>query len=438
MVLCRWEILQAASRELEVVRKGIVSSARDHLRLDQDRREESLLEAATLSAMKPRLPEAKVEYAFPPLKEAVDDSFDFERIDEEEPEIDESLFSRILNQNARLKIQNLDQRNVELAGMDFRVGEEIYIGDSLRQRVYGLPHLRELAKRGILRRVSTKDKKVILEPDVEGKRVYYIASVEKVKLAKNLDLIVDSKSTTGRTATLCLDCSREVIERGFMSPVITTVQPYAFPIVVKIGETCLAQAALRFKGSEYMGRDELLKTEKLGLFRGEEKLNMGENGRVIERGVLLTYSTKRALRAKTIDQIPVPIEMDARGKYDVSDYFDLIEGDGEIELEQNRFYLLGTEEGVSLGGVCGMISRATLEASDLWSHFAGFIWPGFIGRITMECRTPVKRVISRGEKAAYVQFDELIGRPPQELMYHGEYQHQDAPMAPKMFKLLAR
>ena len=263
---------------------------------------------------------------------------------------------------------------------------------------------------------------------------------ELVNFPKELSLFVDAKSTTGRVGVMCTDVSRAALRESGTAPVIVAVQPYVFPIEVSVGKTRLVQAVLRLSDSPYMSRAEILKREAenegvVDLFEGEEEIDLTTNGRLGEKGLLMTYSTSRAFRAKQARVIPFPIDMDVIGKYARGDFFDLIEGNNNLLMERGRFYLLGTRERIVLRGACGILSRESYETgTGLWGHFAGIIHPGFNGEITMECRSSSNRLVKEGDPGGFVSLDMLEGHFDDDDGYKGKYQGQISPTLPKMFK----
>ncbi len=335
-----------------------------------------------------------------------------------------------------LVIEPFDSHLVNCSGLDFRVGEEIYFSQTSRN-IRGVEHLRELAQRGEVKSLKAKNGKVILEPDLSGRNVYYVSSLEEVRLPADLSLLVDAKSSIGRLGAMCVYRNKQVLESGERGHVIVSVQPYAFPLEVEIGKSCLFQAILRYHGSRFMTLKEIVEDNNIQLYFNGKRVLLRERGRIDKEGLVMTYAPGLALRAKLPCKIPSPIEVDAKERYEVKDYFDVFEGDGEVALEPRRFYLLGTRERIKLGNVCGVLSRETSETgTGLWGHFAGFIWQGFDGPLTMECRSESARIISEGDYAGFVRFDKLE-KPLAELEgYQGAYQHQKVPMAPKMFKKL--
>ncbi|MFH1289790.1 MAG: 2'-deoxycytidine 5'-triphosphate deaminase, partial [Nanoarchaeota archaeon] len=225
-------------------------------------------------------------------------------------------------------------------------------------------------------------------------------------------------------------------------PIITTVQPYAFPIALTEGESSLAQAVLRWRASAFMTAAEIMKDpENIALFDYETKEERSNGDWRFEMyGVPLTYHLDRIYAAKPIREVRKagPIELDKPGHHNPLDFFDLLEGLEELSLIPNRLYLLGTQQIIRLGNVCGILSRETPETgSGAWGHFAGIFQPGFYGPITMEMRSQSRKRIAGGSVAGYVIFDKMDSRLAEGQAYSGPYQEQDAPMLPKPFKQAA-
>ena len=340
-----------------------------------------------------------------------------------------SSSSRGLKEN--LSISPLVEANLSPIGLDLVVGD-VYRSNCLRL----LENISELFDMEMI--MPDKNGKILLEPNLDGKNIYYIASQEEIFLPSKFSLMVDAKSSSGRVALMCTDQSRNILRRFSTAwPLVVAAQPYSFPLLIHPGKTKLFQTAIRLKNSGFMGPEEVVASEEIGLFDKQTQLSKEEFA--TEHGLRMTYHTDFALRAKLLSQIPEPIDMDVIGKYNVLDFYDYIEGNGKIKMDSKRFYLMGTRETIRQGSVCGNLSRETKETgTGLWGHFAGIIQPGFRGPITMECRSESPRIIREGDEAGFVRLDNLEV-PLDNLVsgYGGFYQNQKVPMAPKMFKELA-
>ncbi len=128
------------------------------------------------------------------------------------------------------------------------------------------------------------------------------------------------------------------------------------------------------------------------------------------------------------------LPFDVRDELDPDEYFDFVEtSKGYIDLDRFVFYLMGTQENISLGNVGGRISREhQFSGTGLWGHFAGWINPGFFGGITMEVWSLNDRRIKLNDVAGVVTFDEIEGLISENTSTH--YLGQEVPKLPKMFK----
>lgn len=344
-----------------------------------------------------------------------------EEVDAEEP----------LGITTRLRIDNFDRALVSTAGMDLRVGT-VYRGNVLR-RFRSTHEFEEAVRRRELEVVEPDARgKIRLMHSQSGDSIYYVKSHEKITLPSDLSLKIDAKSTTGRLAALCDDTSRTILENGESSPVIVNVRPYAFDLEVEPGKSQLIQAILRHRDSAYMTRAEIYAATNVVALH-EQGIPLSLHSRLSEEGLILRYHTRRALVAK--QKTPGSIDLDARATYDPRDFFEEVRGNGSLTLEPRRFYLMGTQEVIQLGAAVGILTRDTADTgTGLWGHFAGFIWQGFQGPITMECRSESARTIYQGDPAGYVRLDKIDHMLTREQLYGGAYQHQDAPQLPKQFK----
>jgi len=331
----------------------------------------------------------------------------------------------------------LDRSLVEICGIDLRVGE-VYIAKSIFE-IDNYGDLKSKVAAGKLTKLNpSRDGELVLEADENGRNVHYIFSYETINVPDDLVLQVDAKSTTGRVACMATRRNYHFSKRfsHIESRLLVTAQPYNFDLIVRKAKTSLVSASLRGYGDRYMTKEEVIvDKDNVQLFLGEGRVDLNGRGRYAKDGFMMSFSSKGVVRAKRKNEVPGPIDMDAKGVYNPWKYFDLIEGNGkEILFEEGRFYLTGTLEEIRLGNICAFLSRETHETgTGLWGHFAGTIQPGFVGEITMECRSNVERTKREGDPAAFFQCDKLMESYP--IGSHtGSYQNQRAPLFPKMFK----
>ncbi|MBU0906899.1 MAG: 2'-deoxycytidine 5'-triphosphate deaminase [Nanoarchaeota archaeon] len=335
--------------------------------------------------------------------------------------------------NNGLEIKGANPEAISSIGLDLRVSDEIYQAPCLRT-INFLQQLRQLARKGNIKRIDPKNGKVLLEADDSGKKIYYIVSRESIALPEEFNMLVDARSNTGRLAVMCTD--RPTVDRltGKSAPVIFAAQPYAFPIELIPGEDSLVQAIFRYKDTDFMTVEEV-KKDKAVTFLDRDGTSLNGSMQFTRYGATLTFHTDRVLVARPLTELPGPIELCKRDHYTIEDFFEVREGQDEVEISPRRFYLLGTRENIRLGNVCGLLSRETPDTgTGLWSHFAGFFWPGYQGPITMECRSESPYVIVAGDPAGYVMFDKMDSPLKEGKAYKGAFQYQMAPKAPKPFK----
>ncbi len=262
----------------------------------------------------------------------------------------------------------------------------------------------------------------VLENDRNGRKFNYITSFEIVKLSDDLEMVIDSKSTTGRVGGM----SHGVNQRTSRH-MITMIQPYAFPLKVTCGKTRLSQAVVRYTGTPYMTKKEILESQDIS-FEGK---GLSLEDCLTEKGLIMYFDPSIVYKAKSCD---IPIDMDVNGTLDWRPYFELIEGNSQMIIEPNVLYLIGAKGVISLGAVCGLLSREdeVHTGTGTWGHFAGIFQPGYKGGITMEVFSHTKRRITSDTRAGIVTFDKIDGEL--ESGYKGSYQYQKPPRLPRMFK----
>jgi len=331
------------------------------------------------------------------------------------------------------EIEPFNPNNLNDDGLDFTIGTKIYASDRLLSEKVSLADLDELVKEGGARKINLREGEKF---DFSTGVIYYVLSKEKVKMPTYLELVVDSKSTLGRLGCLCHDASgSDFFDEK--SHLIGVVRPYVFPIRVTAGKSKLLQAVLRFKNSSHMTREEMLKNgDEIKIKVSGKDVSLADY--LIEDKIALHFSTHKAYVARPSAVIPGPVDVGEKEQLDYKDYFEEVCGDGKILLEPGKFYLLGTKENLSFGGVCGRLSRDYGgHLTGLWSQFAGIIHAGFNGEITLECKTDEKRLIRDGDLAGTIELDKLSKvYKDQDGIFRGKgsYLGQKAPRLPKVFK----
>ena len=156
-----------------------------------------------------------------------------------------------------LEITPFEKGQLGTVGLDLRVGKLIAWSDVVEDNVgYG-----SLVK--MEHKYLGQGEKFVLEPNEDGEKVYYLTSFEEVKFSDDLEMMVDSKSTTGRVGGMS-----HGVGRTREGNLITIIQPYAFPLMVECGKTKLSQAIFRYKRTHYMTNEEILNSNEVS-FKGE-------------------------------------------------------------------------------------------------------------------------------------------------------------------------
>jgi len=322
-----------------------------------------------------------------------------------------------------VEIEPWDDAQVKNVGVDVRLGGDVWASDTLTR-------VNETNARSFLENATHHEigDSFVCQPDPKGQKIYYFLTHERIRTSPLIDYKVDSKSTTGRVGCMSHQASNGNV---FDGRILIALQPYVFPIRVIPGKTSVSQVIFRFAGTPTMTQTEIRKTwgEEVGFYRDKELVPLEEILR--PGGLEMTFSTERAYRAKNTGE---PIDLTKLEHYAGEDFFEELDGNNQLTLEPYRFYLFGTRETVSLGKICGELSRENSNVgTGLWSHFAGFFMPGFSGGITLECWSPVRRIIHHGDPAGLVTLDRV--RTNNAIEFKSPYQNQKAPRLPKMFKV---
>lgn len=318
---------------------------------------------------------------------------------------------------------------VQSSSIELKVGNELYVLNAGFTSFNLLSLLRHC-----IHKVKIPEEGYVCNPGL----VYVVKSHEKVRLPDHYEGETDAKSTTGRVGCMCHAFSERfgilesTIPRGEPDHFYFVVEPFAFPILLLPGKTRLFQMRLREKDSSHLNINQLKAyygSEWIGLYKEDKLINLE---RILEQDSLrMTLSTQKVYAHKR--EASKPLDLTKRGFYDPEEYFEEIKGNDDLFMEKDRLYLLGTNERVKLGNLCGRLSReATGLGVGLLSHFAGFFDPGFNGEVTLEFWSFRPWRIMNRQYCGRVELEELCGEI--EHPYKGTYQGQKAPRLPKIFK----
>lgn len=283
-------------------------------------------------------------------------------------------------------------KKINPSGFDLTLADYVALSDTFHSSISE----NELANMGF---TKIKSERFVFENDEEGKKVYYVLTNEKINLPRNLEMVIDACSTTGRVGCLIHKVGKTSVGRQILA-----IQPFSFPIEITFGETTPAQAIIRNKGTDFVSPTEL---------KGSKELKISYKGKdVLEKllkpeGLTMTISTNLIYKSKKNKNA---IDMDLREEIDPKEYFEIIEGNSKFKMEAKSFYLAATREIIELGNLCGRLSRMSHTGGPAFmSDFAGYFHPGFIGGITLECYSFINRVIEEGNPIGIVTFDEIKG-----------------------------
>ncbi len=337
---------------------------------------------------------------------------------------------KLINERSFVMEPEPEENQIQPSSIELKVGNELYVLNAgfTKFDLYTL-------RKHCINKARIPKEGYVCNPGY----VYVVRSHEKVRLPRHYEGETDAKSTTGRVGCMCHAFSERfgVLENGVPRDepdhFYFVVEPFAFPILLIPGKTKLFQMRLREKNSSHLSLEQLRKyygSDSVSLYKNNEQIRL-EN--ILEQDSLkLTLSTERVYAHRR--GASKPLDLTKTDLYDPEEYFEEIKGNDSLFMEKDRLYLLGTNERVRLGNLCGRLSReATGLGVGLLSHFAGFFDPGFDGEITLEFWTFRDWRIMNGQYCGKVELEELSGELGN--IYQGVYQGQKAPRLPKIFKI---
>lgn len=222
-------------------------------------------------------------------------------------------------------------------------------------------------------------------------RTYIVVLQETVHdLPAGAQIRSNPKSSTGRLdslARLLADCNQqyESLHGHYAGRLYLEVSPNSFGLVLRRGD---ALNQIRYSlGNPIMPDKEILSVLRVKPLLYTKEGHPSKAGQVtVDNGIVLTAdlngehtdSTIVAYRAKK-DCLP-PVDFRGIGKHLLYEYFDAIERPKgkELRLESDYFYLLSTNEAVSIPPAFAVeLSQFDSRAGNITWHYAGFIDPGF-------------------------------------------------------------
>ncbi len=278
--------------------------------------------------------------------------------------------------------------------------------------------------------------------------VYIVQLAEWLRLPSRVAALANPKSSTGRLdifTRLITDraAAFDRVEPGYQGPLYAEIAPRTFSILVREGSR-LNQLRLR-RGSPASSGAALrsLQNER-GLVSAAE----GTSVTILEDRIGVTLDLDCAAsgltgwRAKKHTDV---IDIDARGQYEVEDFWEPIKASPSygLILDPDDFYILSTREYVKVprDWAAEMVAYDTM-VGEFRVHYAGFFDPGFgegtgnESKAVLEVRShEVPFLLEHGQLVGWLRYEKLAQRPDRA---YGEgigssYQRQGLALA-KQFK----
>ncbi len=318
-------------------------------------------------------------------------------------------------------VDGADPALVQPASIDLRLGEVAY-----RLRHSFLPGADPVDLK--LKQLTLGELDLRAEGAVLDRyRPYLIPLVERLELPAHVRAKANPKSSTGRLdvfTRVITDYSHrfDEIRSGYRGPLFVEVVPLSFAVQVQQG---LSLNQLRLVvGHPAMTNAELVQEHEQSplLFRGGAPVVGGELAEGLALSLELPEDRRRHVGYRARENAPA-VAMARRRAHNVLDYWDPVEIEaGHLVLEKARFYLLLSEESVSVPPhLAAEMTAYDPTSGELRTHYAGFFDPGFGyvpggelrgSQAALEVRAhDVSFMIDRGQPVARLTFDRMLAEP---------------------------
>ncbi len=329
-------------------------------------------------------------------------------------------------------IKNSNPSCIQPASLDLRISNEAY-----QLKSSFLPPINSsfyLPKDAPIKRKINLTKESLLP-----KNIYLLRLKENLFLPEDVSAIASPKSTAGRTnleirliTNQSLGFNR--IAEGFKGKLWIFFRTKSFPVKISpnnkfvqlrfiVGsefDIKLKMASQRFDPKKFIFTDDLKSLEqKIKIIDSPENL-------------IMTLEGSFSWIARKPSQI---VNFSSKNKKEL--FFQKIsfkQGSGyrNLFLRQNKFYILSTKEILSLpSDISAEVIPFDHYSGEFRSHFAGFIDPGFLGKITLEIEPFEPLLVRDNQRICKLSFLRLS--LPTEKPYFGNYQHQKGPKLAKIF-----
>ncbi len=330
-------------------------------------------------------------------------------------------------------IKNLDYSCIQPASLDLRITDEVY-----QLKASFLPptnSLFSLPKDAPIKRKIDIKKEIFLP-----KNIYLIKLAEKVFLPEDVFALASPKSTAGRTnLEVKLVVNKPFgfnrLPEGFKGNLWLLFRTKSFPIRLKPNDRLIQ---LRF----IFGSETIIKAEMQAQGFNPKKLIFDSSYNSLSSKIKIVDSAEELVmtlegsfgwtakkRTKSI--------VNFSGRNIKEDFFRKVylKKDSSYYsflLEQNKFYIFSTKEMIVLpADISAEVIPFDQYSGEFRSHSAGFIDPGFVGKITLEITPFEPLLIQDGQRICKLSFLKLSSTTKKP--YSGDYQHQKGPKLAKIF-----
>jgi dCTP deaminase len=330
--------------------------------------------------------------------------------------------------------------NAQPASLDLRLGEVAY-----RMRCSFLPGadtVERKLKDHVIDELDLRGDGAVLETN----RPYLVALKERLALPKEVRAKANPKSSTGRVDVFTRVITDhgyrfDEVAAGYHGPLYLEVVPLSFAILVKEG---LSLNQLRLSvGKTQLSDEEIAQfhrdTHHL-LLKGGVPVPDGQlalaDGLFLSLDLRGDHDGRVGYQAR--ENAP-RLNLTGAAPIDPAPYFDPVrrEGGNRIVLAPQRFYLLMSDEAVSIPPeLASEMTAYDPTSGELRTHYAGFFDPGFGfdagpndgSRAALEVRAhDVPFMIEHGQRVCKLTFDRML--EPPDVLYGSavgsNYQHQE-------------
>ncbi|MGH9044858.1 MAG: 2'-deoxycytidine 5'-triphosphate deaminase [Acidimicrobiales bacterium] len=342
----------------------------------------------------------------------------------------------------------IPQTNVQPASLDLRLGVVAY---AMRcSFLPGKDTVERKLREHLIAEIDLRGPGALLETN----RAYLVPLKERLALPPQVRAKANPKSSTGRvdvfTRVVTDHGSRfDEVAPGYQGPLYLEVVPLSFAVSVREG---LALNQLRLS----VGRTQLSDEEVVAFHQETHHLLMRQGAPVpggelaLADGLFLSLDLKgdREGRVGYRSKQSAPrLDLSGTRAIDPAPYFEAVrrEPGNRIVLDPHRFYLLMSEESVSIPPeLASEMTAYDPTSGELRTHYAGFFDPGFgfdVGpndgsRAALEVRAhDVPFMIEHRQRVCKLTFDRML-EPPDVLYGSGigsSYQRQQETLG-KHFK----